>query len=61
MYFNLRLEDDRLCCLVIVVVRPDGTKALVAVADGYRESSDSWAEVLRDLRDRGGRAGAGGR
>ncbi len=53
VHFNIRLEDDRLCCLVIVGVRPDGTKELVALADGYRESSDSWAEVLRGLRDRG--------
>jgi transposase-like protein len=53
VHFNIRLEEDRLCCLVIVGVRPDGTKELVAVADGYRESTDSWAEVLRSLRDRG--------
>lgn len=59
--FNVRLPDsdgekDRLCCLVIVGVRPDGTKELVAVSDGYRESTESWAEVLRGLRDRGLRA-----
>ena len=53
MHFNIRLEEDRLCCLVIVGVRLDGTKELVALADGYRESTDSWAEVLRSLRDRG--------
>ena len=53
VHFNFRLEEDRLCCLVIVGVRPDGTKELVALADGYRESTDSWAEVLRGLRDRG--------
>jgi putative transposase len=53
VHFNIRLEEDRLCCLVIVGVRPDGTKELVALADGYRESIDSWAEVLRSLRDRG--------
>ncbi|MGH9891039.1 MAG: IS256 family transposase [bacterium] len=58
IWFNVRLPDragnqDRLCCLVIVGVRPDGSKELVAVADGYRESTESWAEVLRDLRDRG--------
>jgi putative transposase len=39
--------------LVIVGVRADGTKELVAVADGERESTDSWAELLRDLRRRG--------
>ena len=50
VHFNIRLEEDRLCCLVIVGVRPDGTKELVALADGYRESTDSWAEVLRSLK-----------
>lgn len=58
IWFNVRLPDpdgnhDRLCCLVIVGVRPDGSKELVAVADGYRESTGSWAELLRSLRDRG--------
>jgi putative transposase len=52
VHFNIRLEEDRLCCLVIVGVRLDGTKELVALADGYRESTESWAEVLRSLRDR---------
>jgi putative transposase len=56
IHFNLRLEDGRLCCLVIVGVRADGTKELVAVADGERESTDAWAELLRDLRRRGMRA-----
>jgi transposase-like protein len=53
VHFNIRLEEDRLCCLVIVGVRPDGTKELVAIADGYRESTESWADLLRSLRDRG--------
>jgi len=53
IHFNIRLEEDRLCCLVIVGVRPDGTKELVALADGYRESTESWATLLRGLRDRG--------
>jgi putative transposase len=52
----VRLEQARLCCLVIVGVRADGTKELVAVADGERESTESWAELLRDLRRRGMRA-----
>jgi putative transposase len=56
VHFRVRLEQARLCCLVIVGVRADGTKELVAVADGERESTDSWAEVLRDLRRRGMRA-----
>jgi putative transposase len=53
IHFNIRLEEDRLCTLAIVGVRPDGTKELVALADGYRESTESWAEVLRSVRDRG--------
>ncbi|MGO9334801.1 MAG: IS256 family transposase, partial [Acidimicrobiales bacterium] len=53
IHFNIRLEEDRLCTLVIVGVRPDGTKELVALADGYRESTESWAEVLRSVRERG--------
>lgn len=56
IHFNLRLEDGRLCCLVLVGVRADGTKELVAVADGQRESGDAWAELLRDCRRRGMRA-----
>ena len=56
VHFRVRLEQARLCCLVIVGVRVDGTKELVAVADGERESTESWAELLRDLRRRGMRA-----
>src|SRR5215204_5516753 len=56
IHFRVRLEQARLCCLVIVGVRADGTKELVAVADGERESTESWAELLRDLRRRGMRA-----
>jgi putative transposase len=56
IHFRVRLEQARLCCLVLVGVRADGTKELVAVADGERESTESWAEVLRDLRRRGMRA-----
>ena len=47
------LEDDRLCTLVMIGVRPDGTKELIAVEDGYRESAESWKTVLRDLKRRG--------
>ena len=56
VHFRVRLEQARLCCLVIVGVRADGSKELVAVADGERESTESWAELLRDLRRRGMRA-----
>jgi transposase-like protein len=58
IYVNVRLPDaagaqDRLCLLVIVGVRPDGSKELVAVTDGHREDTQSWLDLLRDLRDRG--------
>lgn len=57
VHFTVRLgQDDRLCVLVVAGVRIDGTKELVAVADGYRESTESWADLLRDLRRRGMRA-----
>jgi transposase-like protein len=50
-------SDDRLCCLVMIGVRLDGSKKeLVAVQDGYRESEESWAQLLRDLKKRGMRA-----
>jgi transposase-like protein len=53
IHFNIRLDEARLCALVIVGVRLDGSKELVAIADGLRESKDSWADLLRDLRRRG--------
>ena len=56
IHFNIRLDEGRLCCLVLVGVRVDGTKELVAVTDGQRESGDDWAELLRDCRRRGMRA-----
>ena len=56
IHFNIRLEDERLCTLVMLGVRPDGTKELIAVEDGYRESTESWAVLLRELKRRGMRA-----
>lgn len=53
VHFNVRLEQDRLCCLVIVGVRPDGSKELIALADGYREDTESWLDLLRSLKQRG--------
>ena len=53
VHVEIRLgEDDKLCLLVIIGVREDGCKELLAVEDGYRESTESWAVVLRDLKDR---------
>lgn len=53
IYFNVRLDNDRPCMLVIMGTLEDGRKELVAVYDGHRESKESWREVLRDLKARG--------
>jgi transposase-like protein len=54
VYFNVRLgEDKQLACLVLVGVLPDGTKEVIALEDGYRESTASWLSLLRDLKRRG--------
>lgn len=52
IYSQVRM-DDRLCLLVIIGVTEQGQKELVAVSDGYRESSASWEELLTSLRQRG--------
>jgi transposase-like protein len=56
IHVNVRLEEHRLCLLVLIGVRADGRKELVALADGYRESVESWADLLRDCARRGMRA-----
>jgi transposase-like protein len=53
IHFRIRLEEERLCTLVLIGARPDGTKEVVALEDGYRESAESWRGVLRDLKARG--------
>jgi len=52
VHFNVRLEDDRVAVLVVMGARLDGTKEVIAIEDGFRESKESWLSVLRDLRDR---------
>jgi transposase-like protein len=56
IHSNIRLEDDRLCTLVVIGATAEGKKELLAVEDGYRESSESWSSVLRDLKRRGMKA-----
>jgi len=56
IHLNIRLDEEKLCLLVMIGVRVDGTKELVALADGYRESTGSWADLLRDCKRRGMRA-----
>ena len=53
IYSNVRLDDDRVCTLVILGTLTDGRKELVSVVDGYRESALSWKELLLDLKKRG--------
>jgi transposase-like protein len=54
VHVSVRLgEDSKLCLLVVIGVREDGSKELLAVEDGYRESTESWAAVMRDLKARG--------
>jgi transposase-like protein len=56
IHLKVRLEQDKVCLLVMIGVRADGRKELVALADGFRENSQSWAELLRDCKRRGMRA-----
>ena len=56
IHLNIRLDEGKLCLLVMIGVRADGRKELIALADGYRESAESWADLLRDCARRGMRA-----
>jgi len=53
IHFNVRLEEDRQCILVVMGATPEGKKELLAVQDGYRESEQSWRELLLDLKNPG--------
>lgn len=53
IYFGVRLEDARQCMLVLIGATADGKKELLGIADGYRESEESWKELLLDLKRRG--------
>ena len=52
IYFNVRLDSDRQCILVVMGATPDGKKELIAVEDGYRESKESWLSIIRDIKAR---------
>jgi transposase-like protein len=56
IHLNVRLEEAKACVLVLIGVRADGSKELVALKDGYRESGESWADLMRDCARRGMRA-----
>ncbi|GEB24986.1 IS256 family transposase [Brevibacterium aurantiacum] len=53
IHLKVRLEQDKVCLLVMIGVRADGTKELIALDDGHRESTESWADLLRDCKRRG--------
>jgi transposase-like protein len=53
---KVRLEQDKVCLLVMIGIRADGRKELIALSDGLRESTESWADLLRDCTRRGLRA-----
>lgn len=53
VHFNIRLEEDRQCILVLMGATKDGKKELIAISDGYRESELAWKELLLDVKQRG--------
>ena len=53
VHFNIRLEEGRQCILVLMGATADGKKELIAISDGYRESEQSWKELLLDCKARG--------
>jgi putative transposase len=56
IHVKVRLEQDKVCLLVMIGVRADGAKELIALDDGHRESSESWLDLLRSCKRRGMRA-----
>jgi transposase-like protein len=58
IHLKVRLVHDKVCPLVMIGVGADGTKELIALADGFRESTESWADLLRSAKRRGKRAPA---
>jgi len=56
IHLKVRLEQDKVCLLAMIGVRADGSKELIALEDGHRESTESWADLLRSAKRRGMRA-----
>ena len=52
-HIKVRLDQDKVCLLVMIGVCGEGTKGLIALADGFRESAQSWADLLREGKRRG--------
>lgn len=53
IYFNVRLNEDRPCMLVLIGATEDGSKELIGIYDGVRESKQSWKDFLQNLKSRG--------
>ena len=53
IHFNVRMDEATHCVLVVIGATADGKKELLAIQDGYRESEQSWKELLLDLKHRG--------
>ena len=53
IYLSSRMEEEKTCMLVIIGADEQGNKELVGLIDGFRESKDSWLELLQDLKQRG--------
>ena len=53
IHLKVRLSQDKVCLLVMIGVRADGRKELIALDDGHRESTESWADLLRSCKRRG--------
>jgi putative transposase len=49
VYFNVRLDEERSCVLILIGATEDGTKEFLAVVDGYRESTQSWRELPKQF------------
>ncbi len=59
VYFSPRMDHDKQCVLVIIAADAMGNKDIVGLVDGYRESAQSWRELLLDLKRRGLKTGPG--
>ncbi len=53
VYLKAGISDEKLCALIMIGADRSGTKHLLAIEEGYRESKDSWLDLLRDLKARG--------
>jgi transposase-like protein len=53
VHFNIRLEDDGQCILVLMGATPDGTKEVIAISEGHRESEQAWLALLLECQSRG--------